>query len=195
MGKILPGPWEEEQRGPVPFPHLLENLPQDLRFFSTETRQALQQANIPFKTNNDINPIHCRKALNVLERLHERLHTICQSLCQNTSLAFMLSPSRYSVLIELHHIQENTSRLAAQLDNYRVSCLKFPRRLYPQRREIILLFDKLMRQLENIPDLATSLERDIEAQEQKLDAMVKSKTSILLSSRSALSNKPIAQEE
>jgi hypothetical protein len=195
MGKILPGPWEEPRKEQVPFSILSEDLSQNLRFFSTETCQALQQASTPFKKNSDINPVHCRKALNVLEHLHERLDKLCQSLSQSASLAIMLSPSRYPVLIDLHLTQKNTSRLMDQLDEYRVSCLKSSPPLYPQRREIMTLFDKVLEQLEDIPDLVTSLEKDVEAQEQKLCLIIKQKKPPILSSRHVSSKTPILHEE
>jgi hypothetical protein len=175
MGKILPGPWAGPRKEQAPFPILFEDLSQDMRFFSTEARQVLQHASTPFRINSDINPIHCRKALNVLENLHERLDKLCQSLSRSASLAIMLSPSRYPVLIDLHLTQKNASRLMDQLDDYRVSCLKPSHRLYPQRREIMTLFDKVIRQVEDIPNLFTSLEKDMEVQEQRLRVITQQK--------------------
>lgn len=181
MGKVLAGPWVEPRQEQAPSPLLFEDVSQDLRCFSLEARQSLQHVSIPFKMNTDIHPVHCKAALNLLESLRERLDTLCQSLSQNTSLAVMLSPSRYPTLIDLHLTQKNTSRLMDQLDGYRISCLKPSRRLHHQRREIITLFDKIQRQVENIPGLVMSLEKDIEAQDQKLKTMVKQKTPRLLS--------------
>lgn len=139
---------------------------QDLCSCSTEIQQALQQTSIPFKVgrSSDIIPVHCRKALNVLEDLRERLAEFRQSLSQSDSLALMLAPSRYPVLIALCNADKHASLLMDQLDSYRLSCLGPSRHhLFAQRREILALFDKVIRQVEDLPDLALSLEREREA--------------------------------
>jgi hypothetical protein len=156
----------------ISFPALSEDLYEDLRFFSIEILQALRQVSIPFKATGNVCPVHCKKALNVLDHLNEQLAIGCQSLRRSVSLAILLAPSRYSLLIDLCCIQEDASQLMNQLDDYRISCLKSSRRLTPRRCEIMTLFDKVMRQLEDIPGLITSLEKDIEVQEQRLSTII-----------------------
>lgn len=179
MGKILPGPWTEQQKEQKSFLNSSKDSSQDLCFFSTEIPQALQRVSTPFKTNSDICPAHCKEALKVLGCIHEELAIICQKHRQNASLTAMLSPSRYSLLIDLYRIQEDASRLMEQLDDYRISCLKSSRHLQSRRCEIMALFDKIIPRLKSIPKLLVSLEEDMEEQEQRLCTVIEQKIPII----------------
>lgn len=190
MGEVVRGPWQ----GPHKEQRSCPGLSEEIRFISVETRQDLQHQRASFDTKCDVRPVHCRRALNALESLHERLEKLSQSLSRNTSLAIMLSPSRYPVLIDLCLMQRSTVRLMEQLDSYRVACLKSSPNLYPKRREIIALFDKVLRELESIPGLITSLERETEAQEYRLDTALQPDPPTLLPIRSMQSDRATKQE-
>lgn len=168
MGKILPGPWIEQQKEQTSFPELSTRLFHDLCFLNTEIWQGCQKISAPFKNNGDICPIHCRTALTLLKDVNEKIVIVSLNLRQNPSLACMLSPSRYSLLIDLYMLQDDISRQINWLEDYRVSCLKPSRRLYTRRSEIVNLFEKIIQQLKGLPDLFGSLEEDIEDQQAEL---------------------------
>jgi hypothetical protein len=132
---------------------------QTLSFSIKDDQHSIQLVKKPFEANGDVRPIHCRKALNVLEKLNENIKTICRLLPEAGST--VLGPtstvtfhSSYQLLNTLFHIQERIMLLINLMDEYRLDCLTASRRLGQKRRVIqdhfSILWDNLASLLDQL---------------------------------------------
>jgi hypothetical protein len=132
-------------------------LSQTVLFSLKEAQHSVQMTRKPFEANGDVRPIHCRKALNALEKLHECIKTTGRLLPETGSkasdlISVSISPSNYQLLNTLYHAQEQAILLINLIDDHRLACLTPSRRLGQQRRVIQEQFSVLWDYLAAILD-------------------------------------------
>lgn len=141
MGKLLHMSKDENLFKDQAFPNSSLESNQVLILSLMEARQSVQFISQPFEANGDVRPIHCRKALNALERLNEYIKDMCRSLPEAGSNASDLIsmgtfPSNYQLLNTLYHTKEQATLLINLIDEHRLACLTPSRRLGQKRRVI-----------------------------------------------------------
>lgn len=164
MGELLYMPRDERLTGEQFIQNPYVGL-QSLSFSIRGDQYSIQLVRKPFEANGDIRPIHCRKALNVLEKLNENIKTICRLLSEAGST--VLEPtstvtfhSSYQLLNALYHIQERIMLLINLMDEYRLDCLTTSRRLGQKRRIIQDNFSVLWDNLTSLLDQLKSSDED-----------------------------------
>ena len=141
MGKLLHIPKDERRSEELMFSNSSVGLSQTLFLSLIEARHSVQMVSKPFEASGDVRPIHCRKALNALEKLNGFIKATCRLLPETGSTASDLIsmstfPSNYQLLNTLYHTQEQAALLINLIDDHRLACLTPSRRLGQKRRVI-----------------------------------------------------------
>jgi hypothetical protein len=159
VGKLLHISIDERLSEEQMFSNSSEGLKQTLFLALNEARHSVQTVSKPFEASGDVRPIHCRKALNALEKLNECIKSICRLLPEKSSTASDLISmstfqSNYQLLNTLYHTQDQATLLINLIDDHRLACFTPSRRL-GQKRQIIqeklsILWDNLASLLDQL---------------------------------------------
>jgi hypothetical protein len=141
LGKVLHMPMDELRSEEQMSSNTSVGLSQTLFLSLLEAKHSVQMVSKPFEASGDIRPIHCRKALNALEKLDKLIKTNCQLLPETGYAASDLIskstfPSNYQLLNTMYHTQEQAIQLINLIDDHRLACLTPSQRLGQKRRVI-----------------------------------------------------------
>ena len=162
MGKLLHISKDERPSEEQAFPNSSVELSQTLVLSLIEAKHSVQFLSKPFEASGDVRPIHCRKALNALEKLNVSIKDTCRLLPEARSNASDLIsmgtfPSNYQLLNTLYHTQEQATLLINLIDDHRLACLTSSRRLGQKRRviqeQLSILWDNLASILHQLQSL------------------------------------------
>ncbi len=165
MGKLLHISKDERSSEEQMFSNSSVGLNQTLFLSLIEARYSVQMVSKPFEASGDVRPIHCRKALNTLEKLNEYIKATCRLLPETGSTASDLIststfPSIYQLLNTLFHTQEQATLLINLIDDHRLACFTPSRRLGQKRRVIQEQFSILWDYLASLLDQLQSSNED-----------------------------------
>jgi hypothetical protein len=171
MSKIVYGPWAEQNKEVELLRDQFGEVAQAFLDPINEAQQELQAAYTPFKERGNIRPVHCRTAINSLNRTSLHIQEFCTFLREAACLPVIIVAIRYQLLALLRHIEEQSLLLLDLIDEHRESCLTPSQHVLQQSREISTIFETLLQHLAAISQQLLLLNDEAQFQERRLILM------------------------
>ncbi len=133
-----------------------------------QTEQSLQEACIPFMGRGDIQPDHCRFALDSLDEMNGHIAELEELLYQTSWLPSIVIALRYQLLFILHRFEKQASQLEEILSDYLMICFTSSQSAQRLRKEINSQCEKLLQYSRDIAEQTKLLNDEARFQEQEM---------------------------
>jgi hypothetical protein len=143
----------------------------------SKAQQSLQWVSFPFKEEGAIRPVHCKIALESLDKASEHVRELFGLLYETSSLPVVMTALRYQLLLILHRVEEQMDKLVDLVNSYRLICITSSQHTLQQRKEIYSSFEKLLQYLTDISQEAKLLYDEGKFQERKITAKLEEQPS------------------
>lgn len=170
MGEILNGPWIDKEDENLIMPDQFKESQQQLLEPIIEAQRSLLLVARPFETAGSVRPVHCRKALNVLEDISANISVFCKHLSETDSLPIFISSFRYPLLTNLHRLREQISHAAVLIDACRTSYVAISSRASQKQHDIYIAIENILSDLQQLLKQLGFFDTEIQFQEKRLAA-------------------------
>ena len=133
-----------------------------------QTQQSLEEACIPFRGRGDIQPDHCRFALDSLDEINGHIAELEELLYQTSYLPSIVLALRYQLLFILHRFQKQASHLEEILSDYFMTCFTSSQSAQRLRKDIYRQCEKLLLYSRDIAEQTKLLNDEARFQEKEM---------------------------
>lgn len=136
----------------------------------TNIQCTLLEVRVPFEAG-DVQPFQCRQAISMLIELKKKLEQWCHLMRETSTIPVVMMALRYSLLEELHYLEEQTDKLINRISDYCSACMTSSQRAIRQGQAIDKLFERHLRHITDMPQKVKYLVRDAYLQEERLTSI------------------------